>query len=332
MRRILIYLITNMVNGKRYVGQTCKTLNERWAGHVWNATNGGGCPLFGKAIAKYGAGAFKRSVLMTCTSRSKANSLERALIAQLKCIGPLGYNIRPGGSLSIGGMTREIALRREAKKPKALRGAALKRWRAQATPEDLTEATRRRKESWLANRTPKQRSAVAKLAYANMSPASRRAMVAKASRTRRKNHPRRPRSEYSNDPTAVVTCVGYRGDCRSGWSTVTRLLSTLRVRSDGVWRCKSCGTRKRSADPDWLRRNRAAMRRIADDPKWRAKMRAIIPRGARHPLAKLTAVDVRRIRAKCRRGETQRSVAAEFRITQGNVGAIVLRRSWKHIR
>jgi predicted GIY-YIG superfamily endonuclease len=30
-----IYLITNSVNGKVYVGQTTKTLQQRWAGHVY---------------------------------------------------------------------------------------------------------------------------------------------------------------------------------------------------------------------------------------------------------------------------------------------------------
>ena len=30
-----IYLITNKINGKQYVGQTIRTIEERWKGHIF---------------------------------------------------------------------------------------------------------------------------------------------------------------------------------------------------------------------------------------------------------------------------------------------------------
>lgn len=35
---MFIYLITNNVNGKQYVGQTTKTIEERWKRHCWQST------------------------------------------------------------------------------------------------------------------------------------------------------------------------------------------------------------------------------------------------------------------------------------------------------
>jgi predicted GIY-YIG superfamily endonuclease len=40
MRSGLIYLITNTVNGKRYIGQTVRTLRQRWQQHVRDAKQG----------------------------------------------------------------------------------------------------------------------------------------------------------------------------------------------------------------------------------------------------------------------------------------------------
>ena len=48
-----IYLITNLVNGKQYVGQTTCSVEERWRGHISDSKNEPSI-LVDKAIAKYG--------------------------------------------------------------------------------------------------------------------------------------------------------------------------------------------------------------------------------------------------------------------------------------
>lgn len=53
----MIYLITNKINGKRYIGKTSQTIEKRWYQHCKNAEYGHDTYLY-KAIRKYGADIF----------------------------------------------------------------------------------------------------------------------------------------------------------------------------------------------------------------------------------------------------------------------------------
>lgn len=57
-----IYLISNLVNGKLYIGKTESTINERWYTHKWRANHLDRVenPLvIDLAIAKYGENSFE---------------------------------------------------------------------------------------------------------------------------------------------------------------------------------------------------------------------------------------------------------------------------------
>jgi hypothetical protein len=54
-------------------------------------------------------------------------------------------------------------------------------------------------------------------------------------------------------------------------------------------------------------------------------------RGEKHPNAKLTAKEVRRIRKLAQQGHTQTSIAKKFGITKSAVCGIIARRTWKHL-
>lgn len=54
----MIYLVTNLINGDRYIGKTSKTLEERWYYHCKTAEYGSDT-YFHKAIRKYGSENFK---------------------------------------------------------------------------------------------------------------------------------------------------------------------------------------------------------------------------------------------------------------------------------
>lgn len=87
----IIYLITNKTNSKKYVGQTKRTLEQRWKDHIYKKKN-----LIGKAIKKYGANNFKIKVLEKCDI-NKLNKRERYWIKYYNTFEEKGYNLTPGG-------------------------------------------------------------------------------------------------------------------------------------------------------------------------------------------------------------------------------------------
>jgi group I intron endonuclease len=89
-----VYLITNTVNGKKYVGQTVQPLDTRWRQHQKQSQNKAILQL---AIRKHGAAAFTVSMLAEAGSREELNALERRFIEQLGTLAPAGYNLYTGG-------------------------------------------------------------------------------------------------------------------------------------------------------------------------------------------------------------------------------------------
>lgn len=96
----LIYIATNQINGKFYVGKTTKTLEHRRQGHAnmarWNSQT-----YFHRAIRKYGFNQFKFSVLEICGCEEALSKRERFWIAELKAQ-KCGYNLTEGGEGSSG--------------------------------------------------------------------------------------------------------------------------------------------------------------------------------------------------------------------------------------
>jgi group I intron endonuclease len=92
----VVYQITNLINGERYIGITSKPLSTRWAKHRLESRN----PRFflHRAIAKYGADMFRIVILKTCCSYDAALSEEIKLIAALRP----QYNMTRGGQGALG--------------------------------------------------------------------------------------------------------------------------------------------------------------------------------------------------------------------------------------
>jgi hypothetical protein len=55
------------------------------------------------------------------------------------------------------------------------------------------------------------------------------------------------------------------------------------------------------------------------------------PRGETHPLHKLTATQVRDIRARCAEGERRAALASECHVSESLIDQIVWRKVWRHI-
>ena len=95
-RRYKVYVYTNKINGKRYVGQTNRTLTRR------ANKNGSGyytCPIFSKAIQKYGWENFKSCIAFDNLTHEEANRIEKYLIKILRTQDRnYGYNMGAGGT------------------------------------------------------------------------------------------------------------------------------------------------------------------------------------------------------------------------------------------
>jgi group I intron endonuclease len=91
-----IYVITNLVNGKYYVGQTTASNPlYRFRDHIRgsNANN-----LLSRAIAKYGQRAFIFEIVAEASDLSTLNTLERLWITLTGANRPgVGYNLSDGG-------------------------------------------------------------------------------------------------------------------------------------------------------------------------------------------------------------------------------------------
>lgn len=88
----IIYVIINLINGKKYVGQTTRTVEERFREHAKADS------FIGKAIRKYGEENFKGEVLEKCYSAEELNAAEIKWIKELDCKAPNGYNLTGGGA------------------------------------------------------------------------------------------------------------------------------------------------------------------------------------------------------------------------------------------
>lgn len=92
----VVYLILNTENGKMYVGQTTKTVEQRFKKHCLADS-----PL-GRAIRLHGAKKFRYDVIKTCVSKAEVDAWEKFFIAALRCKVPNGYNCTDGGEGTAG--------------------------------------------------------------------------------------------------------------------------------------------------------------------------------------------------------------------------------------
>jgi group I intron endonuclease len=98
----LVYLMTCLVNGKRYVGQTVHTERVRFRGHIAGADTNHksrrAMPL-AHAIRKYGEENFTISTLCVCSSQVELDLMEDMYIVLFDTMNRnKGYNLKRGGA------------------------------------------------------------------------------------------------------------------------------------------------------------------------------------------------------------------------------------------
>lgn len=93
-----IYITTNIVNGKRYIGQTSFKRGEKK-----NARYLGSGKYLHEAIRKYGRENFTREILFVADSLDNLNWAERHFIQEFNAVKSREfYNVSPGGRASLG--------------------------------------------------------------------------------------------------------------------------------------------------------------------------------------------------------------------------------------
>lgn len=102
--RCSVYIHTNNVNGKVYIGITSRDPFVRWAnGHGYKHSG-----RFDKAIKKYGWDSFKHEVVISGISQEDAYAWEKALIAMYDSTNrKKGYNVSEGGEGRCGEVSKK---------------------------------------------------------------------------------------------------------------------------------------------------------------------------------------------------------------------------------
>ncbi|MCY1172719.1 group I intron endonuclease [compost metagenome] len=94
---MIVYLIRNAVTGKCYVGQTRRTLQQRFYSHKKVVGKANACKALSDAMLKHGPENFTIELLCTCTSQADMDNMEIQMIAELGTFSPGGYNLTRGG-------------------------------------------------------------------------------------------------------------------------------------------------------------------------------------------------------------------------------------------
>lgn len=93
---MIIYKITNLIDGKCYIGQSTKSFNKRYnGGKWWKSTTS---PYLKNAAKFYGHENFSVEILKEdVQSLEELNIQESFFIKEFNCMIPLGYNCQSGG-------------------------------------------------------------------------------------------------------------------------------------------------------------------------------------------------------------------------------------------
>lgn len=94
-KKYQVYIHTNKINNKKYVGQTCQTLLQRSGREGQRYARE---PKFFAAIQKYGWENFTHEIIYRDLTKEEANYYEQYLIKKYHTFGTNGYNLTDGGN------------------------------------------------------------------------------------------------------------------------------------------------------------------------------------------------------------------------------------------
>jgi group I intron endonuclease len=105
---MIVYKITNLINGKSYIGQTIRKLEYRWAAHCSKHYN----TYISKSIRKYGETSFTFEEIGGANNITELNYQEFILIHKHNTLYPNGYNMQEGGRNGKASMKTRLRMKR----------------------------------------------------------------------------------------------------------------------------------------------------------------------------------------------------------------------------
>lgn len=127
-----VYLRTNLINGKQYVGQTknIRTRENNWRCIKARYAN----KILTEEREKYGANNFKMDILAECETQEEAWELEQRYIAELGTRFPAGYNMCNGGKTSEGTIFTEETKKKLSEVHKGMHNSPATEFKKGITP------------------------------------------------------------------------------------------------------------------------------------------------------------------------------------------------------
>lgn len=116
MKQYYVYLTTNLINNKKYIGQHYGELEDSYLGSG---------NIFKKALVKYGKNNFKKTILEICQDYNSLNIAEKKWIQYYNAVDSDNfYNIATGGQNSnpVAGLSPDQEFKRRQKISKSLSG------------------------------------------------------------------------------------------------------------------------------------------------------------------------------------------------------------------
>lgn len=147
MEKGYIYIIKNRVNNKCYIGQTKKTIEERWREHIFNHTRRKQAIYM--AMRKYGIENFYIEEVES-VDIEKLNDREIYWINKLNTVSPNGYNISTGGDFNdcnpmyIPEVVKKVSAKLKGNKNPAKRIEVKEKIRQTATGKTANKETRKK--------------------------------------------------------------------------------------------------------------------------------------------------------------------------------------------
>lgn len=259
-----IYCITNLVNGKQYIGKTKHLLDRRWEKHCKDGLRAGrNRSYLHNAIAKHGVDKFVCKQVAVAFSEKTLNEAECRWIATLRTLAPNGYNLRSGGD---GGILHPTTCAKMSASGKVV-------W---ADKEYRAKMTRLRRDVWLDSAyrtkikslrsTKDYRAKLSKAQKALWVDPERRAKMSREMKVRWSNLSSRAISEKQSHASKTRWAKSDASSKQSKalkawWASPAGRAKMMLSRSSPEFRAKiSKSVRARVIDPAYLKRMGAAIK------------------------------------------------------------------------